>query len=110
MWFFFFTATATTEIYTLSLHDALPISRPPARDRRELSTAQVQRELPGPAGPARGDGEPHRGRVPGLERGAEPLQRLHPAFPAGVDGQGARQGTALVLRAAGAGSGADAEG
>src|SRR5439155_19883048 len=25
---FFFTATATTEIYTLSLHDALPISRP----------------------------------------------------------------------------------
>src|SRR5438132_12523672 len=24
--FFFFTATATTEIYTLSLHDALPIS------------------------------------------------------------------------------------
>src|SRR5947207_14173579 len=26
--FFFFNATATTEIYTLSLHDALPISRP----------------------------------------------------------------------------------
>src|SRR5437899_7438541 len=25
--FFFFIATATTEIYTLSLHDALPISR-----------------------------------------------------------------------------------
>src|SRR5436305_11459189 len=25
--FFFFTATATTEIYTLSLHDALPICR-----------------------------------------------------------------------------------
>src|SRR5689334_23747421 len=25
--FFFFNATATTEIYTLSLHDALPISR-----------------------------------------------------------------------------------
>src|SRR5712672_4801672 len=25
--FFFFTATATTEIYTLSLHDALPILR-----------------------------------------------------------------------------------
>src|SRR5688572_31271073 len=30
--FFFFTATATTEIYTLSLHDALPIS--PRRKRR----------------------------------------------------------------------------
>src|SRR2546430_16299800 len=29
--FFFFNDTATTEIYTLSLHDALPISHPPAR-------------------------------------------------------------------------------
>src|SRR5207249_10510972 len=28
--FFFFNDTATTEIYTLSLHDALPISRPGA--------------------------------------------------------------------------------
>src|SRR5260221_86760 len=27
VWFFFFNDTATTEIYTLSLHDALPISR-----------------------------------------------------------------------------------
>src|SRR3712207_8092213 len=26
MWLFFFNDTATTEIYTLSLHDALPIS------------------------------------------------------------------------------------
>src|SRR2546425_1199869 len=29
--FFFFNDTATTEIYTLSLHDALPISRPAAQ-------------------------------------------------------------------------------
>src|SRR3712207_6963308 len=29
MFFFFFNDTATTEIYTLSLHDALPISRAP---------------------------------------------------------------------------------
>src|SRR3712207_8975552 len=29
MCFFFFNDTATTEIYTLSLHDALPISSPP---------------------------------------------------------------------------------
>src|SRR3989442_4685380 len=29
--FFFFNDTATTEIYTLSLHDALPISRPRMR-------------------------------------------------------------------------------
>src|SRR3712207_9339537 len=40
-WLFFFNDTATTEIYTLSLHDALPICRrrpgpsprPPARPR-----------------------------------------------------------------------------
>src|SRR6266581_8655280 len=31
LWFFFFNDTATTEIYTLSLHDALPICQPPAR-------------------------------------------------------------------------------
>src|SRR6266853_3281308 len=30
-YFFFFNDTATTEIYTLSLHDALPISRSRAR-------------------------------------------------------------------------------
>src|SRR6266511_383042 len=29
--FFFFNDTATTEIYTLSLHDALPISRKPEK-------------------------------------------------------------------------------
>src|SRR5215216_7162272 len=32
--FFFFNDTATTEIYTLSLHDALPISRAWPRARR----------------------------------------------------------------------------
>src|SRR2546426_9692016 len=40
--FFFFNDTATTEIYTLSLHDALPISSPhrgnqPQRFPRELT-------------------------------------------------------------------------
>src|SRR2546425_7218133 len=30
LYFFFFNDTATTEIYTLSLHDALPISESPA--------------------------------------------------------------------------------
>src|SRR2546427_9533886 len=34
--FFFFNDTATTEIYTLSLHDALPISRPAVLGRVEL--------------------------------------------------------------------------
>src|SRR5256885_12538033 len=34
MLFFFFNDTATTEIYTLSLHDALPISPPGPGDAR----------------------------------------------------------------------------
>src|SRR3712207_9477939 len=37
VFFFFFNDTATTEIYTLSLHDALPIS---ARCRRGSSAAR----------------------------------------------------------------------
>src|SRR5215469_18639648 len=36
LFFFFFNDTATTEIYTLSLHDALPIS-PMLRTRRSVS-------------------------------------------------------------------------
>src|SRR5438477_11266934 len=36
--FFFFTDTATTEIYTLSLHDALPISRSPGFARRRYGS------------------------------------------------------------------------
>src|SRR3972149_3419041 len=38
--FFFFNDTATTEIYTLSLHDALPILRP--RPRREVGACGRQ--------------------------------------------------------------------
>src|SRR3712207_7732380 len=39
---FFFNDTATTEIYTLSLHDALPISH---GERRELPLQLERREL-----------------------------------------------------------------
>src|SRR5437870_8887328 len=39
--FFFFTDPATTEIYTLSLHDALPISH----ERRPRSTRQRRSQL-----------------------------------------------------------------
>src|SRR5256885_9234974 len=39
LFFFFFNDTATTEIYTLSLHDALPISRP-ARSRSRLASCR----------------------------------------------------------------------
>src|SRR2546427_10321673 len=46
--FFFFNDTATTEIYTLSLHDALPISRSayrlsPRRDRRRAGICRGDR-------------------------------------------------------------------
>src|SRR5256885_7114107 len=40
--FFFFNDTATTEIYTLSLHDALPICR--GRVRRHVGCRQRARE------------------------------------------------------------------
>src|SRR2546429_4045391 len=39
--FFFFNDTATTEIYTLSLHDALPICRQQPRDGR-IHVVQLQ--------------------------------------------------------------------
>src|SRR2546430_16767582 len=41
--FFFFNDTATTEIYTLSLHDALPISCSAARRRGRGSTTSCLR-------------------------------------------------------------------
>src|SRR2546422_5220961 len=65
--FFFFNDTATTEIYTLSLHDALPIlaggesgrSRPTAgegrRDRTGSAAARSSRRTA--PGPRRGSGE-----------------------------------------------------
>src|SRR2546429_7054205 len=40
--FFFFNDTATTEIYTLSLHDALPISHPLAGVDDELGFGRVE--------------------------------------------------------------------
>src|SRR5256885_12593804 len=62
--FFFFNDTATTEIYTLSLHDALPICRDGAgragrarlvrRAFRRSSTLQGGRRLMGSYEPTRG--------------------------------------------------------
>src|SRR2546427_5761003 len=48
--FFFFNDTATTEIYTLSLHDALPISpaAEQAREVRERGDADGLRAAAGP--------------------------------------------------------------
>src|SRR5258708_23790320 len=58
--FFFFNDTATTEIYPLSLHDALPIcrSRPAGPDQRQRGGRPGQ-------GPGRG-GTGHRAHCPGL--------------------------------------------
>src|SRR3712207_8995069 len=55
---FFFNDTATTEIYTLSLHDALPISAPdarlalagPAHDREGAEAVGGGQDDPGPPG------------------------------------------------------------
>src|SRR5689334_23641293 len=63
--FFFFNDTATTEIYTLSLHDALPISRGPRRAtpscRRSGSRPAIRRPLP-PLRRRRGLRSRHRAR------------------------------------------------
>src|SRR2546430_5909669 len=64
MFFFFFNDTATTEIYTLSLHDALPISARPFLRRRWRWSDRLLRLL----GRRRGGGRR------GLRR------RLHRAF------------------------------
>src|SRR6266540_6609589 len=51
--YFFFNDTPPTEIYTLSLHDALPISdkksrRPPSRSRARRACASASTGLPVP--------------------------------------------------------------
>src|SRR2546427_5154139 len=57
--FFFFNDTATTEIYTLSLHDALPISsgaacpRTSSRSRRRASRRDTATRRPSPTSPDR---------------------------------------------------------
>src|SRR5256885_15563760 len=52
--FFFFNDTATTEIYTLSLHDALPIWRPCSTSPRGKIPAAAQAAAGTPGWPARG--------------------------------------------------------
>src|SRR5205807_10253969 len=46
IFFFFFNDTATTEIYTLSLHDALPISSPHPRAISRASRRRLCRGRP----------------------------------------------------------------
>src|SRR5688572_33103018 len=61
--FFFFNDTATTEIYTLSLHDALPICR---RGRHTVAAARPRAPRPRPPASraCRSRGRDPRGRAP----------------------------------------------
>src|SRR3712207_9015446 len=74
--FFFFKDPRTTEIYTLSLHDALPISLP-VPPRRQAAAG---------GGGARPQGPPHRQG----ERDPEvpPPRRRRAGGPAGAAGRG----------------------
>src|SRR2546430_7784729 len=65
--FFFFNDTATTEIYTLSLHDALPISAPAPPASSLRSCARASRKC-----------------LESIRRGPSPVCRLRPRcfFPA----------------------------
>src|SRR5437762_7110028 len=45
VFFFFFSDTGTTEFYTLSLHDALPISDSRSREQREKMRRHKPREF-----------------------------------------------------------------
>src|SRR3989449_5543074 len=95
--FFFFNDTATTEIYTLSLHDALPIS---ARADHRPHAARLGR--PRPAGTPRSlrrdvdEGDPG-GAPPGV-RGLRSR-----ASPRGASGGGGGGGRLLPSRGRGQG-------
>src|SRR5215213_9549053 len=97
MFFFFFNDTATTEIYTLSLHDALPISdtaaepvtgRPracPAGPRRQRRAAAVS-DRPADRAPTR-PGAAGSASAP-REWAAPPRKRsCPPARPAAAGGR-----------------------
>src|SRR5256885_12017790 len=57
MYLFFFNDTATTEIYTLSLHDALPISGPMAKSVSDVAImlGVLESASPEPNDPARSE-------------------------------------------------------
>src|SRR5438309_5837806 len=89
MFFFFFNGTATTDIYTLSLHDALPIW--PHRQPRDRGATLPRRDGTRP-GAAR---EPRRGRAAGRRGGSgrrdrpRRVARRHAGREGGEDGGGA---------------------
>src|SRR3989441_12496745 len=90
--FFFFNDTATTEIYTLSLHDALPISAQhghAARRARASDAVQGQGAAPG----ERAGGALELPRAPGRRRApvrGDPRARRRGPAPAPRAGAGDR--------------------
>src|SRR6266511_5399280 len=85
--FFFFNDTATTEIYTLSLHDALPIS-PTRVGRQPLGGYRVLRRALRQVTPTRPGGAPvghaaHGGEAGG---GGSPCPREHGTGLQAADG------------------------
>src|SRR2546422_7162729 len=73
IFFFFFNDTATTEIYTLSLHDALPICIPRLRGR-----SSAARELPRTlcAQPCSTSHAPRRRYLPDIQAGTAARRKM----------------------------------
>src|SRR5256885_4750124 len=67
--FFFFNDTATTEIYTLSLHDALPILRRGALRTRKVYVCAERSERPGHINLSMWPGQSERNRRSAGSRG-----------------------------------------
>src|SRR2546426_2197024 len=71
--FFFFNDTATTEIYTLSLHDALPISGAQARRHSQARPSADLRARP----PCTGDRAGRHRRARPADRAGSPRSEEH---------------------------------
>src|SRR6266446_10716066 len=83
--FFFFNDTATTEIYTLSLHDALPICPGSSPPRTWLGGCGVRwRAVPGPEVPARSAASSSAESPRPRRRTAAPLCRTRAGTSASV--------------------------
>src|ERR1022692_5278204 len=80
--FFFFNDTATTEIYTLSLHDALPISAAPSRPSPPSSNWINPTPTSCPISPLPSSSKPPPRRPPSYERCRRPPARYpQPRLP-----------------------------
>src|SRR2546425_6312502 len=100
--FFFFNDTATTEIYTLSLHDALPICGLARRGHHQRGSEGTDRASAAHPEPARGEDHEDAlwsgGRLGAHAGGGWPLVRGHPRAHSPDRSQGLAQAApALAL-------------